>query len=244
MRQTRTTAPPRILRGAHTAQLPTRPHSVIARLSRAAENFLVASRTPVRMRSPSPTVSAAKLSLAPVPPSPPLCGHRTVTADTPVRRKSQLQRRLADDSLASCRARRRECRVYTTWRLTEPNLKGFRCGQTVAHRLPSTAVPSPVPFLRDILNFNDGTETGRVCPSPTRRNDGLARLRVQVLQSAWQECIASSNPRAKRKSARVIPGAAKTLWSSPVGRPTSGLVGRCAGMGGVLPSSPRSLCLA
>lgn len=49
--------------------------------------------------------------------------------------------------------------------------------QTVAHRLPSMAVPSPVPSRTDILNLNAGTETGRVCPSPTRRNDGRARRR-------------------------------------------------------------------
>jgi hypothetical protein len=40
---------------------------------------------------------------------------------------------------------------------------------------PVTAVPPPVPCRRDFLKPHDGTETGRTCPLPTRRNDGRAR---------------------------------------------------------------------
>ncbi|KAJ7279337.1 hypothetical protein C8J57DRAFT_1221017 [Mycena rebaudengoi] len=49
--------------------------------------------------------------------------------------------------------------------------------EAVASRPSVTAVLSPVPFRRESLNLDDGTETGRVCPSPNRRNNGRARRR-------------------------------------------------------------------
>ncbi|KAJ6615301.1 hypothetical protein B0H10DRAFT_1950008 [Mycena sp. CBHHK59/15] len=49
--------------------------------------------------------------------------------------------------------------------------------EAVASRPSVTAVPSPIPFRRESVNLDDGTETGRVCLSPNRRNDGRARRR-------------------------------------------------------------------
>ncbi|KAJ6607279.1 hypothetical protein B0H10DRAFT_2228030 [Mycena sp. CBHHK59/15] len=54
-------------------------------------------------------------------------------------------------------------------------VKGFPESKPVTFRSPVMAVPSPVPFRRDFLNLHDGTETGRVYLSSSRRNDGRAR---------------------------------------------------------------------